>query len=252
MEKLKKIFHQAWDLLGKIGDAATRLKTLLILFVVLLVLSGGLNKCQHNKAIKFINKITKFEIENLSLMNNIHLRDSLSLIDKETICMLNDSLDNLQEEYKYLNNKNSVLEYELGVIANEVKEIPPDSSYAILQAEIYPTWQEEKPYPFSADQVERIHITALERLQYISINENLQDMITNLKESDRVREETIELKDNELVRGEETRADLERVIENKDEENELYKKELNKAENKKGFWKITSGVLGVLLIIAII
>jgi hypothetical protein len=118
-------------------------------------------------------RITELEAANAILDS---IKSSNQLVIQE-LCLSNDSLDSVitarSMELFDLSTKYIKVRYDYYDLRASLEGVSSDSSYRYLDEVAYPT-NEEKTYPFSKSQVSSIHLTYLEKLSLVDMNQNLE------------------------------------------------------------------------------
>lgn len=229
----------------------TQIKTIgTVLLVVLFLLSLGNNGCQRNKAIDLAKQLTGLDFKNSILRQSITKKDSLIGARNYEIDSLSIIINDLKDKAKILKVHGDVLQADLREIKDSLINVPTDSSYAFLQA-VYP-YPGEFKYPFNEPQVRNIHLDYLENRNLWGVTNNLKLQINNCQDIIAANYERTAKYSNQIDNYKSQKGSYEKIIKNKDKENELLKGEAKTEKKKKGFWKITSGILaGLAILIAI-
>lgn len=215
-----------------------KLITIIGLLVILLI-SMGINYHQRNQRDKMIEHITRLNTLNEQLRLQVEGRDKLIENRLQYIQTIEDSLIVVKGELSNLKDQYKQLEGDYEDLQDEVNNIPPEESYAFLRNVAYP-FSGELKYPFNELQVQGMHLTYIQK--------NQQDyMIGNLKSQVDVCQKEVGLHEmtNKELKGvisdmEDTRADLEQIIDNKDEEIKIHNREVRRQKRRKVLYQITT------------
>ena len=223
-----------------------RIKTIgIILVVVIFIVNNG---CNQSARRKLIEKITGVNIENDILHNDIKKRDTMIMIKELRIAALEDSLKDSEKSYQLLKSQYRHLQGDYSDLADSLLKIPTDSSYDFLQHTAYP-YPGELEYPFNEPQVKSIHLTFLEKISLEGMNANLVQQVAGCENQLALKDDIAEEVEGEMMLMKENRSSLEEIVDNKDEIIKFQDKQIDKSGKRKGFWKVTSGVLGVIVLI---
>lgn len=246
---MKTLFKKISKVIDFLSKNISRLKTIgTILLVFVFILSLGNGGCQRRKAIDLAKQLTGLDFKNSILKKSITQKDIelvLSNIEKDS---LNSVIAGLKDTVKVLEDSEKVVRANLRGLRDSLMNIPSDSSYAYLQTQAYP-YPGKLKYPFNEPQVRNIHLDYLENKGLWVLNENLMSQVDNCKETLVVKDEIMFKYGSDVINLLSQKGEYEEFIDNKDKEIELLTEDADKEKRKKGFWKITSAVLAVLIVL---
>lgn len=235
------------ELIDAIGRNIDRIKTVGVLVLVALVIMSAVNNgCNRTQLENMVEKVTGLNVKNDILQSGIKIRDSVLIAQNDSIQRLKDEITVSKSNESQLALENVKIKRKYNDLASILIKIPADSSYAFLDRVAYP-YLGEKKYPFSDPQVKGIHKTYLEHEQLLSLNENLQEQKDELSYQIELHG-ALELEtSSSMMVMQETRRDLEEIIENKDGIIATNEKALKKAK-RRAFWAKVGIGAGALII----
>lgn len=218
--------------------------------LVLLIVAIGVLYYVAQKKINTLNEhVYNLEMNNDSLYNNISARDEKIGERERRIVILKDSLIVSETETYTLKHKLNELKKDYGALKDSVLNIPVDESYRFLTEIAYP-YEGDKTFPFNKPQVKHIHIAYLENRSLKTMNTNLEAQVSR-KEYQLAIKDTIFLNQQQQIQFmENTRKDMDNIIQSKDTIIQNKEKEVKKERHRKHFWQIAGGA--VLVIVAIL
>ncbi|MCK4909191.1 MAG: hypothetical protein KAS70_04775 [Planctomycetes bacterium] len=237
-------------LMEKIGRIANHIRSagfvLLLIFFLLSLVKHG---CNRNEIADLIERTTGLNLQNDILHNHVEERDSL-LIEKQALI---DTLeaDIVKSEYRVgrLSNQYTRLQDEFNSLSDSLITIPADSSYSFLDRTAYP-YEGEKRFPFSAPQVKGIHLTWMERISLAGMNTSLKGTISELNSQLLLRDSVQIESSGMLIMMEASAADLELIIDNKDEVIDAQQDHIEKKKKGNRILQYIGG--GIIIILAIL
>jgi hypothetical protein len=242
MEKLIKLVESFLDWFNVFFSRVKGLGYLIAVVVFALFVFN--NGCKQRQAEQLIEKITGLNIRNDLLLED-NKRIEAELQQKELLLQQkNFQIDSVNKLKLQAENKAKYWRNKHDKISEDLMKITADSSYMFLQSVF--NFPGILKYGFNEPQVKSIHRVYLE-------NENKMEQLQAkdialwecdkenqlLKESNQIREEKYELKTGQY-------ENASKVISNKDEENELLKKQLKK-EKRRGILKTIGIGVGFLI-----
>ncbi len=186
-------------------------------------------------------KIYALENENDTLYSKIASRDMEIFGSIIRISSLKDSLSTSEAEIMGLKSDLNTIKRDYGNLADSIGKIPVDESYRFLTQEAYP-YEGELLFPFNEPQVNRIHIAFLENVSLIALNINLEDQIGRREYQLAIKDTITQEQATQISLMNDTRNDMEIVIENRNTTIEEKNGEIKKERRRKRFWQITGGV----------
>jgi hypothetical protein len=206
------------------------------------------NGCNREQANRLFRQVTGLDLQNdiLSLHNRT-LKDSLN---REMIIrrQLEYSKALLLKEKDSLIKNNKILKKRLAGIPEWLLNMPADSSYKFLNEIAYP-YPGKQIYPFNEPQIKNIHKDYLENIQLTGLVVTLENQLINCEKigdnADSLRVSYMKSYNT----AEKQKSNLEKIIVNTEEKADLYKNELDKNRRRKGFWKVTSMIETVVILI---
>jgi len=209
-----------------------------IIIFIILVISLARNGFQRKDIIKTAEQITGLHINNDILLNeNKQLDNALSI--KDSLLVIKDfKIDSVSREEKEDERRTAYWRGEHGKISEILIEITSDSSYNFTQG-VY-NYPGDKKYGYNGPQVKAIHRTYLENENKEEQIEALTTSLFDCKSKTELINSSMKLLKSKYEAKSEQEENLEKVLDNKDEEIELTKKQIkrNSAWKKiKGFTK---------------
>lgn len=238
--QLKKIIDSLTETLERIKTVG--IIVLALLFVVSLVQNG----CSRSELNHMVEKITGLNVQNDILKKDISEKDSLLIASKDSVRVLKDSIFKVQSRTRALEFENVRLGREYNSLAAELIKISADSSYSFLDREAYP-YGGVKKFPFSEPQIKGIHKTYLEKEQLLAMNNNLESQKEELFKEIALRD-ALEVEVSSAMNVmQETRRDMEQIIENKDEEIKMKEKQAKKQKRRNVLKIIGVGIASLIV-----
>jgi len=229
-----------------------RLKTTgLILVFFLFVISFVNNGCNRKDAVKLVERITGLDLRNdiLSLHNRT-LQDSLN---KEKILRLKleHSKALLLKEKETLAKDNKRLKKQLAGIPEWLLNMPADSSYKFLNEIAYP-YPGEQRFRFNEPQVKNIHKDYLENVELTGLVAILENQLVNCEKiGDNADSLAVSFMNSfNVAQGQ--KVNLEKIVTNTEEKATLYKDALDKTYKGRNFWRTTTAIGSVIILILIL
>jgi len=244
--EILKIAEKSIDWISK---NLSRIKTLgLILIFILFVISFISNGCNREQANKLFQKVTGLDLQNdiLSLRNRT-LEDSLN---KEITIRLNleQSKALLEQERIKLLADNKNLKKRLNDIPTWLLNMPVDSSYKFLTDTAYP-FAGEKKFPFNEPQVKNIHADYLENATLTGLVATLEDQLVNCEEIGDNRDSLVLSFEKSYKTASKQKENLENIVDNTEKKADLYKQEMDKNNRGKKFWRATTAIGSIIILI---
>jgi len=240
------------EILDNLGNHLNRIKTIgmLVLFGLLVFsfIQGG---CDRRRAEDMVERVTGLNVQNDILREDVKLKDSLVDAKNKRIKELEDSIYLSKVKFSSLQAKYGNLKGKLEHISDSLIKIPADSSYSFLIHKAYP-YRGKMEFPFNAPQVKSIQITYLENKSLLGMNNNLVSQVQELQGLISLKDEVLTQKSAQMELMGSSRYDVEKIIQNKDEEIKIKDKQLKKEKNRKRFSQYISGaIILVLTILAV-
>lgn len=243
--KLKTLITWFDKFIDWFGKNLSRIKTFgILLSVITLIFSKG---CDRQQANTFVQQITGLNIEKLQLRKQVSQMDDSLSIEKQLVKKLQADKIRLQKDSAVNAKKIADYKKSRANIPSELNNIPEDSSYKFLQA--YYPYPGEKKFPFNGPQVKNIHQTVLQNENYQGENialktqlDNCESRVVNATETQKSAQRSfrmLEAKSDTIGKiGDITQKQL-----------DMTSKELKKEKRRKGFWKVTSVVELVFIVL---
>lgn len=208
------------------------MRTFVIVSLVLVVVFLLYLNTRNN----YTDQIQQLHTTNDSLREMITARD-YELTQKE------DYIKEKQDSLKKVQDQLIIKEAELRQLEANYSDLkvdmPPDEVYDTLQR-VYPTEQELK-YPFSESQVQNIYLTYLQKKQRGLIISNLQYQMGDYQRQVGLLKDMTKKQEESIFVMKETRADLEKIIVNKDVVIDYHRSEFLRERRKKRLWMVVAG-----------
>jgi len=208
------------------------MRTFVIVSLVLVVVFLLYLNTRNN----YTDQIQQLHTTNDSLREMITARD-YELTQKE------DYIKEKQDSLKKVQDQLIIKEAELRQLEADYSDLkvdmPPDEVYDTLQR-VYPTEQELK-YPFSESQVQNIYLTYLQKKQRGLIISNLQYQMGDYQRQVGLLKDMTKKQEESIFVMKETRADLEKIIVNKDVVIDYHRSEFLRERRKKRLWMVVAG-----------
>lgn len=239
------------EIIDKVSDNLNRIKTIgVLVLVVFLLLSLIKHGCNRNNIELMAEQLTGLHLSNGMLQNDIVVRDSLLSAEKIHIKRLQDSLSYSDNRIAIIQSQYTSLKYKYNNISKVLKGYTADSTYKFLNKIAYP-FPGQQIYKFNEPQIRSIHKTYFEKETLLNINSTLlsenKELINKLSLHDSISKHNFtSLK---LIKA--SNIDYSVIVENKNKEIEIYKKDKKKHRRKNVFKNIIVGGIsfigGVLL-----
>jgi len=246
ISKITAFLGQSIDWIGK---NISRIKTItVVLLFTLFIISFVSNGCNREQANHLFARVTGLDLQNdiLSLRNRT-LRDSLDQ-ERNIRRLLEASKARLEDEKHILVKDNKRLRQQLAGIPGWILNMPTDSSYKFLNEIAYP-FAGEKKYPLNEPQIKNIHADFLENQMLHGLLFTLEAQLINCELLTSNADSIAFSFKRSLKSSERQKENLSEVVKNANEKAVLYENAYNKADKKKKFWKITSGIGAVIILI---
>jgi len=232
-----------------ISKNLSRIKTAgLILIFILFVISFISNGCNRDQANRLFQRVTGLDMQNdiLSLRNRT-LQDSLN---KEVVLrlQLEHSKTLLLKEKQTLIIDNKILRERLAGIPAWLLNMPADSSYKFLNEIAYPFPGDQK-FPFNEPQVKNIHADYLENIELTGLVVTLESQLVNCEKIGSNADSLALSFQKSYTKAEMQKDNLIEIVTNTQDKADLYKKEVDKNKRGKKFWRTTTAIGSVIILI---
>lgn len=213
----------------------------IVIVVLLLLLAGSIlfGYRERKKRITAQIAIHDLHRDYKALQKDILKNDSISKAKDKEIAHLNTVINQQGEEGEKIKQDLRTIRIKYRVLLAQVKETPPDSSYAFLTQVAYP-YDGELRYRFNRDQVKAIHMTYIKYKGAEEVELKLIQQVDNLTARIRTRD-TLTLYLTQKNRYEQKKyEDCQKIVAGKDKEIALMNQGHKKEKRRKNFWKGTA------------
>lgn len=225
------------------------MKTIKTLTIIVLIALFGLIMYQRGCCRLDVEELSglleELKLENKALQDNIHARDGLLGLKDKRLTELRDSLRESEKNRTRLLYDYSRLRAKYESLSDSLLNIPADSSYRFLTTEAYP-YQGHRRYPFNEPQIRAIHLTYLEKISLVDMNNNLQGQVGEMAGELKITGRIVNEQDEQILLMKQTRQDLDTIIFNQNEVIEVQDKQIKKERTGKRIWQAAFGAVVIV------
>jgi hypothetical protein len=237
------------NIIDKTGKWLSRIRTIaFFVLIVFLFLSIFKHGCDRDEIADLIQRTTGLNLENDILHNHIDERDSMLIKKEEVIDNLQAAIQRSEGKVNGMVTAYAKLNDKYDHLADSILTIPADSSYRFLDFQAYPSRGIRK-FPFSGDQVQRIHLTWMERISLSDMNLNLKDRIHELNDQLLLKDSVAINSEQKMVLMQASTRDYQEIIINKDEIIEGQDDFIKKKKKQTKIGRFVAGAVIVILAI---
>jgi hypothetical protein len=227
------------------------LKTIGFLSMVIVILvMGMMYSCERKKVIKKTEIITTINTENELLKTGKKAaQDSANNEIKKREVLETASIVIIKERDKYA-AENRLLRKQIAEVPDWVKDLPIDSSYDYVNKVAYPFSGDQK-YPFNENQVRGIHSGFLQNIKLNSLTSLQEKQIQNCQQQVSIQTKLINSYGNSLTLCEQQKGLDSVMIKNLNQKVYLLDKNLSKTIKRRNFWRVTTAIetVGILILL---
>ena len=233
--------------LDKIAKFFTRVRS--VVLIILLVAFGGSilrNGCTRAQFAELTRLTTGLNIENAALMDEVNARDSILIAKDEAIESLEAAIGRSEGRVNDLVDHYTRLYVRYEGLADSITKIPADSSYKYLNETAY-NLPGKKTLPFSALQVNRIHLTYVEHTSLAGMHEALKQRVNEQNEQLLMKDTIIENRTLQVDELRKTQMQLETVVMNQIEQIDAQAAHIEQTKKSNRIWQIAGAAIILIL-----